>query len=157
LSAATYPLVFTFQHPIMGNGFIAYVVTKGRVLLSDEGDGDLWMSGVQPGGIAGGGHERAEALGEFKKGYLSVLFDIAEESVSYEDFEVAAKAFFAEKNDENERTWLAAVKAVRAGQLSLPGLKSENTDQWVDKIEVTRVDLQAHSSANVFDEIKEAA
>lgn len=153
----TYPLVFSFQEPIMGNGFVAYVVTSGRVLLTEESEDSIWMFGVQPGGIAGGGRERSEAFRQFKMSYLSVLFDIANESSSYDGFESAARAFFSEVNAENEQTWIEAVKAVRAGKLSLPGLKSENADQWVAKIEVTRVDQQAHSSANVFDEIKEAA
>jgi hypothetical protein len=157
LSAITYPLVFTFQHPIMGDGFIAYVVTSGRALLTYEGDGDIWAFGVQPGGIAGGGRERAQAFYEFKKTYLSVLFDIAAESSSYEDFEKSTKSFFSDTNADNDRTWTEAVQAVRAGKVSLPGMKSQNTDHWVAKIEVTRVDQRASSSANVFDEIKEAA
>jgi hypothetical protein len=157
LSVTTYPLVFTFQHPIMGNGFIAYVITRGRVLLSYEADGDIWMFGVQPGGIAGGGKERSEAFQEFKNRYLSVLFDIASESSSYEDFEKSAKLFFSEVDSETERSWNEAVQAVRSGKLLLPGMRSENADRWVAEMSVERVDQQANSAANVFDEIKEAA
>jgi len=52
-----------------------------RVILTDEGDGDIWMFGVQPGGVARGGRERSQAFYEFKKNYRSVLFDIAIEFV----------------------------------------------------------------------------
>jgi hypothetical protein len=87
LSATTYPLVFSFRDAVSGNGFVAHVAVCGRVLLTDEGDGDIWMFGVQPGGVAGGGCNRSEAFREFKKSYLSVFFDIAAEAASFEDFE----------------------------------------------------------------------
>jgi len=157
LSERTYPLVFAFKDAIVGNGFVAFVEASGKVLLVDEGDSSIWMFGVQPGGVAGGGRERSEAFREFKKGYLSVLFDIAAEATSCEEFEIAARAFFAEINTENQKLWAEAVQDVRAGKLALPDIKSQNADPWPVAIAVSRIDQQANSSANQFDEIREAA
>jgi hypothetical protein len=157
LSATTYPLVFTFRDAVSGNGFVAYVAVCGRVLLTDEGDGDIWMFGVQPGGVAGGGRERSEAFHEFKKSYLSVFFDIAAEAASFEDFEKSAKLFFSEVNEPNLDVWAGSVAAVRAGKLSLSDLKAMNADSCPPKIEVRRIDTQANASDNSFDEIREAA
>jgi hypothetical protein len=156
LKANTYPLVFSFRDVIVGKGFVVGIVVNGRVLLAEEDDG-VWMFGVQPGGIAGGGSERSEAFCEFKRSYLSVLFDIAAEVDSYAAFEDAAKAFFQEVNSPNEVDWTEALKAVRAGRLSLPNIGSTNADQWLPKIEVNRLDQQLSPSVNAFDTIAEAA
>jgi len=157
LSATTYPLVFSFRDAVSGNGFVAYVAVSGRVLLTDEGDGDIWMFGVQPGGIAGGGHERSEAFREFKKSYLSVFFDIAAEAVSFENFEESVKLFFSEVNAPNLDAWTEAVAAVRAGRLSLSDLKATDSDSCPPKIEVRRIDKLATANDNTFDEIRKAA
>lgn len=157
MSVTTYPLVFSFRDAIVGNGYVALVVANGRVILSEEAGDSIWMFGVQPGGVAGGGRERSEAFREFKKGYLSVLFDIASDAASCEEFEERAKEFFGELNDENLAIWTKAVEDVRAGRLSLPGPRAENSDRWPFGIVVQRIDQRADSSANEFDEIKEAA
>ena len=157
MSATTYPLVFSFRDTVNGNGFVAHVVASGRVLLTDEGDGDIWMFGVQPGGVAGGGHERSEAFREFKKSYLSVFFDIAAEATSYEDFAESVSQFFSEVNAPNLEVWTDAVRAVRAGKLSLSDLKSTNADSYSPKIEIRRIDTGATANDNTFDEIRKAA
>ena len=157
MSATTYPLVFSFRDAVSGNGFVAYVAVSGRVLLTDEGDGDIWMFGVQPGGIAGGGRERSEAFREFKKSYLSVFFDIAAEATSFEDFEKSVRQFFSEVNEPNLGVWSEAVAAVRAGKLSLSDLEAMNADLCPPRIEIRRIDTRATASDNSFDEIREAA
>jgi hypothetical protein len=157
LSATTYPLVFSFRDAIVGNGFVAGVSATGRVLLTNEGDGDIWMFGVQPGAIAGGGRERSEAFREFKKSYLSVYFDIASESTSYEEFERSVTQFFSDVNEPNFEAWTAAVKAVRSGELSLEDLKSTNADACLPGIAIKRIDTRASADDNVFDEIRKAA
>ena len=157
MSANTYPLVFAFRDAIVGKGFVADVAVQGRVLLTDEADGDVWMFGVQPGGVAGGGGNRSEAFHEFKKSYLSVLFDSAVECASFADFESDVKRFFSEVNAPNEKVWLNALAAVREGKLSLPNLGSTNADLWLPSIEIRHIDQQASPSANAFDMIREAA
>jgi len=158
VNAITYPLVFSFRDAIVGNGFVAYVGASGRVLLTNEGDGDIWMFGVQPGGVAGGGNERSEAFREFKKSYLSVLFDIASTSSSYEDFEDSVKLFFSEVNAPNLAIWTDAVDAVRSGKLSpLPDLKATNADTCPPRLEIRRIDMLARANDNSFDEIRKAA
>jgi len=158
LAVTTYPLVFSFSDVIVGNGFVAHVAASGRVILADEGDGDIWMFGVQPGGVAGGGRERSQAFYEFKKNYRSVLFDIAIESSTYEDLESAVSSFFSEINQTHLEMWTEAVQAVRAGKLSLPDLRSENADLFPSKIEIRRLDCRdASCNDNSFDEIRKAA
>ena len=60
-----YPLLFGYRDLVMGNGFMAGVTTEGRALLVDE-DGGAWMYGVNPGGVAAGGHDHGAAAAAFR-------------------------------------------------------------------------------------------
>jgi hypothetical protein len=114
---AEYPLFFTYRDLIHGKGYAAGVVVDGRALLREEDDG-FWMYGVNPGGVAGSGHERAAAFHDFRLGYRSVLVDIAEEAPSFEAFADGVRSFFYEVNRPNERDWLVARDAVRSGKVT---------------------------------------
>lgn len=121
----SYPLVFSFPDTVAGDGYLARVTMSGRVLLTEEDDGDVWMFGVQPGGVAGGDSSRDAAFAEFQENYRMVLFDFAAEAKSFEEFERAVQEFFGTVNEPNSRAWDHALQEVRAARISLPGLSTK--------------------------------
>jgi len=152
-----YPLVFSFRDLIAGNGYVAVVSMDGRVVLSEE-DQDVWMFGVQPGGIAGGDRQREAAFTEFKKSYLSVLFDIAAEATSFDEFQQKTMAFFGEVNEPNAVDWDQALNEVRANNLSLTGLKPVKAGGKLPHLTIEQLAPASISSGvNEFDQISEAA
>lgn len=129
-----YPLLFTFHDRVSGNGFLADVATHGRALAVQEDDG-WWMSGVQPGAIAGGGRTLLEAHADFRRTFTAVLFDIAAEAENFQLFNLNVRAFFDQTNDESIAEWDAAVLAVRRREITardLPvtpnGIREERAD-----------------------------
>ena len=121
----SYPLVFSFPDTVAGDGYIARVTMSGRVLLTEEDDGDVWMFGVQPGGIAGGDSSREAAFAEFQTSYRTVLFDLAAEAKSFEEFKHSVTEFFRAVNEPNGEAWERALQEVRATRASLPGLSTQ--------------------------------
>lgn len=158
MASQSFPLLFSFRDLIAGNGFVAGVATDGRVLLTQEADGDHWMFGVTPGGIAGGGPERAVALREFKVSYLSVIYDIATSATSFEQFKEEVERFGTAVNEHNARAWEEALAEVRKSNVSLPNLPIVKAETKPPSIEVFQVELgKAVPTVNEFDEISEAA
>ena len=90
-----YPLLFGRRELLEGNGFIARVSVSGRALLVDE-EGEFWMEGVSPGGLAGQGKSPHEALADFSVAFRAVLFDIAAEASTFEVFRQEVLRFFDE-------------------------------------------------------------
>ena len=152
-----YPLVFSFNDIIAGNGFVAHVVTEGRVLLVEEED-DVWMYGVQPGGVAGGDPVRRTAYSEFKDNYRAVLFNIAADTTTFEEFKNRTQRFFDEVNEPNAILWAEALATVRASGTTLADLPTVNGDQRTPQMTVEEVvPGKIKSNANEFSEIAEAA
>lgn len=153
-----YPLVFSFRDLIAGNGFAAVVSMDGRVLLVEEDDQDTWMFGVQPGGIAGGDPQRKLAFSEFKKSYLSVLFDISAEATSFEQFKGKVTAFFDEINASSVEDWQKALNDVRTNNVSVADLKRVPADARVPSLQIDIVAPERiNSGVNEFDGFCEAA
>lgn len=122
------PLVCDFQFPVFGQGFVALVQAKGRVLLVEENfgaDPEFWIYGVQPSGISAGGEDRDSAYKAFKAAFYAVLVDFADEATSESDFEARIKAFFAQTNREQLTSWRAAVQEVRRSGLTVEGIRTE--------------------------------
>jgi hypothetical protein len=137
---SSYPFLFSFRDLIAGNGFVANVTASGRVLLVEENDGDWWLFGVQPGGIAGGNPDRNVALDEFKKSYLSVLLDLAAEATSYKQFESEVKRFFAQVSEPFAADWKKALELVRSGELKYPGIVCiKEAEHAEPRVEVTQI------------------
>ncbi len=153
-----YPLLFAFRDLIAGNGFVASVAMDGRVLLAEEDDNDVWMFGVQPGGIAGGDRQRDAAFREFKQSYLTVLYDIAAEAASYEEFQAKTQSFFDEVNAVNLDEWKSALAEVRRTSASLENLKTVNADSCLPSLVIEKVAPEKiKPNANELDRIAEAA
>lgn len=149
-----YPLLFGLSDVIAGNGFFASVSVNGRALLVDEGDG-YWMYGVNPGALAGGGTTPGEAQLEFRQTYTTVLFDIAAEADSFEEFKAQVVQFFFVVDDVTAAEWEAAVEEVRQGRVDadwLPKRKAESkTGVKVELLE------RAVPTVNALDEAELAA
>jgi hypothetical protein len=154
-----YPLVFSFRDLIAGNGFVAGVAMDGRALLAEEDDQDYWVFGVQPGSIAGGDREQRDvALIQFKKTYLSVLFDIAAEATSFVEFQGKVTTFFNEINTPNVADWDLALAEVRSKQVSLPNLSSVKAESRPPSLLIEQVASdKAKPNINEFDVYNEAA
>lgn len=119
------PLLFTFSDRIVGLGFSAIVTSYGRVLAVDEGDGEVWIYGVEPGAMAASGSDPKEALEAFRQTFANVLRDFAVECRTFAEFDEAIGQFFGSVNEPNERDWQAAVAAVRAGEVQIPTMRQE--------------------------------
>lgn len=102
-----YPLSFGYRDLVAGNGYVAAVAAQGRTLAVQEADG-VWLYGVHPGGIAGGGATEAAAHEEFRRMFKAVLYDIAAEAVDFEDFRGGVEEFFEDVDRRGEQEWLAA-------------------------------------------------
>ena len=133
---AMYPLLFTFVDKVEGNGFLADIRVHGRLLAAQEEDG-WWMYGVNPGGLAACGDTRAAAYTEFRKTLMKVLFDIATEARDFYAFRTAAKKFFDEVNEPNLKDWEQARADVKAGRITIDGMRRESAES-PRRIEVTQ-------------------
>lgn len=131
------PLLFSFNQVVLGDGFVAGVRVNGRALL-EEGE-ETWISGVATVGFAAGGADRGVAFTEFRNAWMAVLFDIAEESASFEAFEQACTEFLSSRVSRLSAEWDAALAEVRRLKFVDPTLKREDADDQPPSFEV--VDL----------------
>jgi hypothetical protein len=144
-----HPIVVTLQDSISGNGFLARITMSGRTLMRKEDDGKWWMYGVRPAGIAASGGNIEEAFLRFRNSYKEILFDIAQESQTFEDFATEVQRFFNESDadNEDERLWEAALGSIRSGACNPPkpfaNLPRRSPDTNPSFIKIERVDAEA--------------
>ena len=115
MSGSVYPLLFTYQDAVSGEGFLAGITLSGRALMEEE-DGEWWLYGVRPGTIVESGKSPQEAYLRFKNRYKEVLFDVANEAGTFEAFKQEIERFFYQPDPAEEQRWEAALKAIRGGQ-----------------------------------------
>ena len=146
-----YPLMFSVRDAISGNGFLAGVTMSGRVMIRLEDDDKWWMYGVRPTGITAFGNTPEEAFLRFRENYKNVLFDLAEDSSSYETFRDEVDALYSQANEEEERNWESALKAIRAGGAPTEGyistLKRKRPETNPTQCTVVRLDKQKRYTA----------
>jgi hypothetical protein len=145
-----YPVMFTFQDTVSGNGFLSGIEIHGRAIMTREDDGKWWMYGVHPGGMAHFGDSVMEAYSKFRESYKTVLFDIAEEASNFETFKAEVQTFYWECGPEEEQRWECALEALRSGTVTpeapfstFPRLTPE---ERACGIEVKRLDQVASSN-----------
>ena len=156
-NAKSYPLVFAFHEVIVGKGFAARVELYGRALLESE-DSGTWIYGVQPGAISGGGCDYQGACREFKKSFLSVAFDVAEEAASFDEFKAELRQSLWAVNEPNDVAWNDALSRVRRGKISLDGLPSVKAEAHEPRLEIELLRQETMSpQVNQFDELAKAA
>ncbi|HXU29333.1 MAG TPA: hypothetical protein VN851_02045 [Thermoanaerobaculia bacterium] len=128
------PLLFGRSELVEGDGFLARVHVSGRALLTEE-EGRFWVEGVTPGGFAASGATSAEALTHFCEEYNAVLFDIAADAPSFEDFEAEVQRFFNDTSEEVLGEWKQAVEEVRSGTVNQANwLKKQSADSPVSMV-----------------------
>ncbi len=143
-----HPIILMLQDPISGNGFMARITMSGRALMRQE-DGKWWMYGVRPAGIAASGGNIEEAFLRFRNSYKEILFDIAQESANFEEFEAEVQRFFEENDvdNEDERSWEASLAAIRGGACEPPApfsnLPRRSPESSPSFMRIERVDEQA--------------
>jgi len=110
-----------------GDGFLATVRLRGRILCERE-DGAIWMSGVNPVGVAQYGDTPAAAYGEFRGALLDAVHDFAGWAGSLDEFRREFEAFFRNTSSDLEREWLAARQEIRSGEVPDLELRRETAD-----------------------------
>lgn len=115
-----HPLLFTLRDAISGDGFLAGITLSGRGLMQKEDDGKWWMYGVRPAAIAESGTTPQETFLRFRNRYKEILFDIAQEQRSFDDFKKEVERFFYEADEQEERRWEDAFQAIRSANLAPP-------------------------------------
>jgi predicted RNase H-like HicB family nuclease len=142
--------MLTLQDTISGNGFLARITLSGRALMrKEEDDGKWWMYGVRPSGIAASGENIEDAFLRFRGRYKEILFDIVQESKSFEAFDAEVERFFNETDadNEDERLWESALRAIRSGSCQPPSpfenLPRRSPESNPSFIKVERVDAEA--------------
>ena len=111
-----WPLIFTYRGNVFGHRYIASVSVVSRVLGIQEDDG-IWLSGVQPGGVAAGGTNVWEACAAYRKAFVGVLADIASSAGDFAAFEAEAARMLADLDDAAFEDWTAAVEDNRRHRL----------------------------------------
>lgn len=144
MTETVYPLIFTYGDTVAGNGFLAGVIVTGTALITKEEDGKWWMYGVRPAALADRGQTPPECFSAFRERYKTVLFDIAEESDSFESFRAKVEQFFYEPDEQEERRWADAYLLIRSGQVVLEEpfsqLKKDSPESRPTSISVARLD-----------------
>ena len=138
-----YPLIFTYRDAVSGKGFLAGVTVTGKALIAKE-DGQWWMYGVRPAGIAETGKTPDETFLHFRERYRYVLFDIAGECETFDQFRKEVEKFFYEADTDEERRWLEAHLEIRSGKITpeepFAGLKKEAPETRPAGISVVNLD-----------------
>ncbi len=159
---ADYPVLFTFQEAVSGNGFLAGINLCGRAIICKEADNTWWTYGVHPGGIAETGKSALESFAAFRNSYKNVLFDISEEAANFEAFETEVQRFFRETASDAEERWTAALQAIRTGEVTpeepFSTLPRQSPSQRPEKVEVKRLDTvesrKFSSQLNIADKLE---
>jgi len=87
----------------------------GSALICKEDDGNWWVYGVHPGGMAQFGASPLEAFANFRTSYKTVLFDIAEEASNFDAYKTEVELFYNECGEGEEARWESAVQSLRDG------------------------------------------
>ncbi len=123
----SFPLIFNFRDLIAGQGFVASITTRGRLVLAEEAEG--WtLYGVNPGGLAGGAEDRTAAFADFRGGYQSVLDDIAHEAKDFETFKASVERFVLDTNLDVGAEWERLRTLVRSGAINLDDMERDETE-----------------------------
>jgi hypothetical protein len=107
-----YPLFLSYQGATIGNGFVAEVSGRGRVLATIETEG-VWMYGVNPGAIAADGGSLDEAHAQLRETIRLVLIDYAKEAKDFAEFRTRVQTFFNQTDDDSVAEWDQAVVSIQ--------------------------------------------
>jgi hypothetical protein len=159
-----HPLLFTFRDAVTGDGFLGGVTISGRALMEQDADGQWWVYGVRPGAIAETGGTPQDAFLRFRNRFKEILFDIAGENKTFDDFKKEIERFFYEPDEIEERRWEEALALVRECNACPPkpffsNLERKTPDTMPATVSVARLDQSTRlkPSDNVRDVYATAA
>jgi predicted RNase H-like HicB family nuclease len=147
---ADYPLILTLTFDIQGPEFLARVIAHGRALMATE-EGEWWCHGVDPGGLTANGETPAAAFAAYKRAFLGILGDFAEEAQGFDAFKQAVEGFVADTDNNEARRWTDARDQIRSGtavEAPFDDLKRV-TDSVITTVEVSSLDRVAAVSEDV--------
>lgn len=155
------PLLFSLKDVVLGNGFVAGFQLDGRALLeTDPIDAEayarMWVTGVSPVGVAGGGHDRGAAFMEFRKALIEVVFDLAAAAGDFDEFRAACAAFFSSDQEIVTAHWQDAVATVRRSGLKDWALQSGSAERPV-AFEIVDLTHQLRATENRFEYVLQMA
>ena len=136
-----WPLVFSYRGRVKGQGFTAKVICAVRVLAEQQSDGELWLSGSEPGWFAARGATLKEANANLKKMFHGILLDKAEEAPDFAIFRENLLVAFSDADRLVRKEWVEAWIANKDGKLDctamerLPRVVEEDASVWVNVIE----------------------
>ena len=111
-----YPVVFSLQKHVAGNGFLAEVNVSCWSLLSfDNNDKEWWAFGVRPDGFAASGASWNEAYLNFRIELIRVLIDSAVLTDGFDAFKADVETVMGQTHEEALRRWTEARQRVREG------------------------------------------
>jgi len=119
VKSAAWPLLFTYNGPVFGNGFLSYVELCGKLLAVQETEG-VWLEGVNPGAFAIGATTLEKASQTLPEALTKVFVDFAETTDSFEAFKRTVEDFYEATDPETTSAWDRAVEAVRDGLMPVP-------------------------------------
>jgi hypothetical protein len=157
-----YPVLFTLRDKVYGKDFLANITLAGRALMTQE-DGEWWLYGVCPGGLAQSGSNPEEAFANFRKAYKNILFDFAEDARSFDAFKNEVDLFYSQSDKEEETMWNEAFHLLRSGSTPteepfFAKLPKQKPEEKPNHLEVKRVKTKEETpSRNQFDVLAKAA
>ena len=123
-----YALFFETGGPVFGEGYVALVTVRGRMLAVRTPD-DFELYGVNPGGAAVHGPTLNEAYVKFVEDLRLALVDIAAEGSKFTEFRRQAEDLFAASGARTEARWDEARARARRGEIDTElGLRIERHD-----------------------------
>jgi hypothetical protein len=127
-SGTKLPLVCTYRNTVAGNGFVAKVEMRGRMLAVVDDDTQVWLHAVHPAGWADFGATIAEAHAQFRHSYTAILYDVAEDAATFDDFRSAIDALDRAAEPLLE-SWKEAVQDMKAEWADRLNLRIEPAGQ----------------------------
>lgn len=141
-----FPLIYHFSAVIVNDRFRAQLRGTGHALAVFE-DGRWWCSGVEPGGLIEPGTGPVSAYLGFRKTLGQILEQLAEDSLSVEDFTQQADRFFADTDPADRQRWLDSIESLRRDESPL----TEDVARLPRQTATTRPHLEVEG-ANAFHE-----
>lgn len=154
-----YPIIFGPHGALVaGKGFIAQVSIRGRCLFEETDEDFCCVLGVNPGAVASDGPSIGEAHHAFLERMRLIVFEIAEEAESFDDFKSQVRSFVEETNQPNEALWRDAVDKVRSGEVDLEGVRREDADgEFWAKVELVASEDQSAPRGRIAPDMNESS
>lgn len=154
----TYPMLYSLHELVVGKGYVAQIELHGTALATEEGPGEWWAYGINPGAIAASGETIREAFAALQVSFRGYLLDCAGDAPDFEALKVELERFFHETGPNSHHEWDQAVQAVRNGATIPPNLDKQPLATSPRGIRVVEVGKSpSPSEGGVGDDVKVAA